>query len=143
VHQINVFGWLKSCSVFWKGDIRNRLMMIRCIIRCFDAYHYSPHLIYEHNTHSSYLYPPISKQISSIPSLTYTYAPPSSLFLGPPIILSPETGVGLKEGAKTGLSTLVCGICFFVCTFFSPLFAQIPSAGTMPMLFMVRTVCTY
>jgi hypothetical protein len=69
---------------------------------------------------------------------------PTSLPLpGPPIILSPETGVGLKEGAKTGLATLVCGLCFFVCTFFSPLFAQIPSAGTMPMLFMVRTSCTY
>ena len=45
--------------------------------------------------------------------MTYFY------FLGPPIILSPETGVGLKEGAKTGLATFVCGMCFFVCTFFS------------------------
>ena len=62
----------------------------------------------------------------------------SFLLSGPPIILSPETGVGLKEGAKTGLATFVCGLCFFVCTFFSPLFAQIPSSGTMPMLFMVR-----
>ena len=61
----------------------------------------------------------------------------SGLNSGPPIIISPECGVAIKEGAKTGLSTLVCGILFFVCTFASPLFGAIPAAGTMPMLFMV------
>ena len=62
----------------------------------------------------------------------------SGLNSGPPIIISPECGVAIKEGAKTGLSTLVCGMLFFVCTFASPLFGEIPAAGTMPMLFMVR-----
>jgi hypothetical protein len=59
------------------------------------------------------------------------------LEFGPPIIVSPESGVAIKEGAKTGLSTVVCGFCFMMCCLFSPLFPETPSTGTMPMLFMV------
>lgn len=36
---------------------------------------------------------------------------------------SPESAAGIKAGAKTGLSTLVCGILFGVATFFYPIFA--------------------
>ena len=56
---------------------------------------------------------------------------------GPPIIISPESAAGIKAGAKTGLSTLVCGILFALSTFFSPIFAAIPAAGTAPLLIMV------
>jgi len=56
---------------------------------------------------------------------------------GPPIIISPESAAGIKAGAKTGLSTLVCGILFAIATFFGPLFADIPAAGTAPLLLMV------
>lgn len=56
---------------------------------------------------------------------------------GPPILISPETAAGIKAGAKTGLSTLVCGLLFGVSTYFSPIFAAVPSAGTAPLLIMV------
>lgn len=61
----------------------------------------------------------------------------SGYFAGPPILISPESAAGIKAGAKTGLSTLVCGILFGIATFFAPLFAAIPSAGTAPLLIMV------
>lgn len=61
----------------------------------------------------------------------------SGYLSGPPILLSPETAAGIKAGAKTGLSTLVCGILFGVATFFSPVFAAVPAAGTAPLLIMV------
>jgi AGZA family xanthine/uracil permease-like MFS transporter len=56
---------------------------------------------------------------------------------GPPILISPESAAGVKAGAKTGFSTLVCGALFGVSTFFAPFFAEIPAAGTAPLLIMV------
>eukprot|EP01038_Epipyxis_sp_PR26KG_P014832 gene14832-19929_t len=61
----------------------------------------------------------------------------SGYFSGPPILISPETAAGIKAGARTGLSTLVCGLLFGIATFFSPLFAAVPAAGTAPLLIMV------
>lgn len=51
---------------------------------------------------------------------------------GPPILISPESAAGIKAGAKTGLSTLICGILFGISTFFSPIFA----AGTLLIYFI-------
>jgi xanthine/uracil/vitamin C permease (AzgA family) len=53
------------------------------------------------------------------------------------MVLSNETPVGLKNGAKTGLSVLVSALCFLVLCFVGPLFANIPHAGTMPLLFTI------
>ena len=61
----------------------------------------------------------------------------SGCLSGPPILISPESAAGIKAGAKTGLSTLVCGLLFGVSAFFSPLFAEVPAAGTAPLLIMV------
>lgn len=61
----------------------------------------------------------------------------SGYFSGPPVIISPESAAGIKAGAKTGLSTFVCGILFGISTFFGPLFAAIPAPGTAPLLIMV------
>jgi xanthine/uracil/vitamin C permease (AzgA family) len=61
----------------------------------------------------------------------------SGYMSGPPVLISPETAAGIKAGAKTGLSTLVCGVLFGVAAFFSPLFAAVPPAGTAPLLIMV------
>lgn len=61
----------------------------------------------------------------------------SGYMSGPPILISPESAAGIKAGAKTGLSTLVCGILFLIATFFSPIFAAVPAAGTAPLLIMV------
>lgn len=44
----------------------------------------------------------------------------SGYFSGPPILISPESAAGIKAGAKTGLSTLVCGILFGISVFFYP-----------------------
>ena len=59
---------------------------------------------------------------------------------GPPLLISPESAAGIKAGAKTGLSTLVCGLLFGVATCFAPFFAQIPAAGTSPLLLVVGMV---
>jgi hypothetical protein len=59
---------------------------------------------------------------------------------GPPILISPESAAGIKAGAKTGLSTLICGILFAIACFFSPLFAAVPAAGTAPLLLAVGVV---
>jgi adenine/guanine/hypoxanthine permease len=61
----------------------------------------------------------------------------SGYFSGPPILISPESAAGIKAGAKTGLSTVICGILFGIATFFSPIFAAVPAAGTAPLLIMV------
>ena len=61
----------------------------------------------------------------------------SGYLSGPPILISPETAAGIKAGAKTGLSTLVCGLLFGVATYFSPIFNAVPPAGTAPLLIMV------
>jgi len=61
----------------------------------------------------------------------------SGYLSGPPILISPESASGIKSGAKTGLSTLICGLLFGIATFFSPLFASIPPAGTSPLLILV------
>lgn len=64
----------------------------------------------------------------------------SGYFSGPPVLISPETAAGIKAGAKTGLSTLICGIFFGFATFFGPLFASVPSAGTAPLLIMIGVI---
>jgi AGZA family xanthine/uracil permease-like MFS transporter len=64
----------------------------------------------------------------------------SGYFSGPPILISPESAAGIKAGAKTGVSTLVCGILFGISTFFYPVFAAVPAAGTAPLLIMVGVI---
>ena len=54
-----------------------------------------------------------------------------------PVLISPESAAGIKAGAKTGLSTCVCGILFGLTTFFGPLFRSVPCAGTAPLLIMI------
>lgn len=61
----------------------------------------------------------------------------SGLLCGPPVLLSPESAAGIKAGAKTGLSTIVCGLFFCLSTFFSPIFKAVPFAGTSPLLMLV------
>jgi hypothetical protein len=61
----------------------------------------------------------------------------SGLLGGPPILLSPESTAGIKAGAKTGLSSIVCGILFATSVFFAPILKAIPSAATSPVLIIV------
>ena len=64
----------------------------------------------------------------------------SALVGGPPMLLSPESAAGIKAGAKTGLSTISCGIFFCISSFFSPIIANVPSCATSPLLVMVAVI---
>lgn len=56
---------------------------------------------------------------------------------GGPIMISPESTPGIKSGARTGLSTVVCGLLFLLSTPLCPLFASVPASGTSPVLLMI------
>jgi xanthine/uracil/vitamin C permease (AzgA family) len=64
----------------------------------------------------------------------------SGLLSGPPVLISPESAGGIKAGAKTGLSTVVCGILFGLSVFFGPILENIPNAATAPLLITVGVV---
>lgn len=61
----------------------------------------------------------------------------SGILSGPPILISPESAAGIKAGSKTGLSTLVTGALFGLSLFFTPILADVPPAGTSPLLIVV------
>ncbi|MDR0910785.1 MAG: NCS2 family permease [Spirochaetaceae bacterium] len=48
-----------------------------------------------------------------------------------------ESTSGVAAGGRTGMTSLVTGILFFIALFFSPLFLLIPSAATAPALIFV------
>jgi xanthine/uracil/vitamin C permease (AzgA family) len=64
----------------------------------------------------------------------------SGLLSGPPILISPESAAGIKAGAKTGLSTIVCGLLFGLSVFLGPFLEKVPNAATAPLLFAVGIV---
>lgn len=64
----------------------------------------------------------------------------SGLLYGPPIIISPETAGGIKAGAKTGLSAIVCGILFLLSIFWGPVFSRIPAVATSPLLIIIGLI---
>lgn len=53
-----------------------------------------------------------------------------SLFGSPPVTAYIESGAGISEGGKTGLTAMFSGICFFISIFFAPIFASIPPWAT-------------
>jgi AGZA family xanthine/uracil permease-like MFS transporter len=48
-----------------------------------------------------------------------------------------ESGAGVAEGGKTGLTAMVTGILFLLSMFFAPIFIAIPSFATAPALIIV------
>ena len=62
------------------------------------------------------------------------------LLTSAPILVSPESSAAIKEGAKTGLSTVVCGVLFLFSSFLGPLFQHIPASGTSPVLIMIGVI---
>lgn len=48
-----------------------------------------------------------------------------------------ESAAGVAVGGRTGLTSLVTSICFFVCLFLSPLAAIVPACATAPALIYV------
>ncbi|EUC31747.1 hypothetical protein COCCADRAFT_6421 [Bipolaris zeicola 26-R-13] len=53
-----------------------------------------------------------------------------SLMGCPPVTAYIESGAGISEGGKTGLTAMFTGLCFFISIFFAPIFASIPPWAT-------------
>ncbi len=58
----------------------------------------------------------------------------------PPITAFIESGTGITEGGKTGLTAMTTGLCFFVSIFFAPIFASIPPWATGCVLILVGSM---
>ena len=55
-------------------------------------------------------------------------------------MISPETGAGIKAGARTGLSAIMAGLIYCVSAFFAPLLVKIPGAATSPLLLAIGVI---
>jgi AGZA family xanthine/uracil permease-like MFS transporter len=62
------------------------------------------------------------------------------LLCSAPVLVSPESSASIKAGARTGLSTVVCGFMFIISLFFFPIFQKVPAAGTSPILIMIGVI---
>lgn len=60
-----------------------------------------------------------------------------SLFGSSPVTAFVESGAGIQEGGRTGLTAITTGILFFVSLFFAPIFASIPPWATGGALILV------
>lgn len=56
-----------------------------------------------------------------------------------PVTAFIESGAGVAEGGKTGLTAITTGVCFIISIFFAPIFASIPPWATGCTLMLVRT----
>jgi AGZA family xanthine/uracil permease-like MFS transporter len=63
-----------------------------------------------------------------------------ALFGCSPVTVFIESGAGIAEGGKTGLTAIVTGLCFFVSLFFAPIFASIPPWATGCTLILVSNM---
>ncbi|KAH8629041.1 hypothetical protein IG631_16298 [Alternaria alternata] len=54
-----------------------------------------------------------------------------------PVTAFIESGAGIAEGGKTGLTAMTCGVCFLISMFFAPIFASIPPWATGSTLILV------
>jgi AGZA family xanthine/uracil permease-like MFS transporter len=58
-----------------------------------------------------------------------------------PVTAYIESGAGIAEGGKTGLTAITTGLCFIVSMFFAPIFASIPPWATGSTLVIVSFLC--
>lgn len=58
----------------------------------------------------------------------------------PPVTAFIESGSGISEGGKTGITAMTTGICFFISIFFAPIFASIPPWATGCVLILVGSM---
>lgn len=54
-----------------------------------------------------------------------------------PVTAYIESGAGISEGGKTGLTAITTGLCFIIAMFFAPIFASIPPWATGSTLVIV------
>lgn len=53
-----------------------------------------------------------------------------SLFGSSPVTTFVESGAGIAEGGRTGLTAMTTGLFFFISLFFAPIFSNIPTWAT-------------
>ncbi|KAF9313270.1 hypothetical protein BG003_005454 [Podila horticola] len=58
----------------------------------------------------------------------------------PPVTAYIESGAGISEGGKTGLTSIMTALLFFISLFFSPIFASFPPWATGPALIVVGSM---
>lgn len=63
-----------------------------------------------------------------------------SLMGSPPVTAYIESGAGISEGGKTGLTAMFAGLAFFISIFFAPIFASIPPWATGCTLIIVGSL---
>ena len=63
-----------------------------------------------------------------------------ALLGSPPVTAYVESGAGISEGGKTGLTAVTTGLCFFISIFFAPIFASIPPWATGCTLIIVGSM---
>lgn len=65
-----------------------------------------------------------------------------AIFGVPPVTAYVESGAGISEGGKTGLTSIITGVCFLISVFFAPIFSSIPSWATGCVLILVGSMMT-
>ncbi|KAJ2304076.1 hypothetical protein IWW55_002601 [Coemansia sp. RSA 2706] len=63
-----------------------------------------------------------------------------SVFGSSPVTAFIESGAGIAEGGRTGITTVITGIMFFIALFFAPIFASFPPWATGPALIIVGSM---
>ncbi|KAK0390855.1 hypothetical protein NLU13_0358 [Sarocladium strictum] len=63
-----------------------------------------------------------------------------SVFGTSPVTAFIESGAGIGEGGKTGITAMVTGFCFFISVFFAPIFASIPPWATGCVLVLIGSM---
>ncbi|KAI1349906.1 purine transporter [Xylaria sp. FL0043] len=63
-----------------------------------------------------------------------------SLFGSSPVTAFIESGAGIADGGRTGLTAMTTGICFFISVFFAPIFASIPPWATGSVLILIGSM---
>lgn len=85
---------------------------------------------------------------SSFPRSTIAYCTDAfcismgSLFGVSPVTTFVESGAGIAEGGRTGLTAMTTGLCFLISVFFAPIFASIPQWATGCALIVVGWMMT-
>lgn len=78
--------------------------------------------------------PPKTKQILIVDSVAAAAGGAASVSSNTSYI---ESASGVGEGARTGLASVVTGVCFLLATFLSPLVAMVPNEAAAPALVLV------
>jgi AGZA family xanthine/uracil permease-like MFS transporter len=57
-----------------------------------------------------------------------------------PVTAFVESGAGISDGGRTGITAMMTGFCFFISVFFAPIFASIPPWATGSVLILVGSM---